>query len=216
MVVKFEIVLYTLNFIKIKHTCEIDENLLIRDLLKILMDMEWSPYPISGVFTFIRQDPLFKINLGFQVPMNRPIKEIPNLSFEFENFISLSNGCNNHVPIFEYQHLKVIDDKSLWDTINLFDVEPINQGPIGSWEGWGRGPTIIPKEIDNRPVNLVVIESEGKKVVYNKYALIKWFKTSAESNRQMTLPHNRHEITPLDAIKIVTMMDDGEMTVVSV
>jgi hypothetical protein len=50
---------------------------------------------------------------------------------------------------------------------NWYDREPINKGPIGCWEGYGRGPLTVPATIDNSVKNLIVIRYlHGDDTVY--------------------------------------------------
>ena len=49
----------------------------------------------------------------------------------------------------QLKHLIMLFDSQLDNTVNILDVCPINQGPIGAWIGYGSGPIKVPKEEDN-------------------------------------------------------------------
>ncbi len=75
--------------------------------------------------------------------------------------------------------------------INFLDTDPINQGPIGTWIGWGSGSTIVPSNEDNTPDNLIFITMPNASTyVYNKYSYYQWI------DIKQTDPMTRAVISP--------------------
>ena len=68
------------------------------------------------------------------------------------------NSCFNpkNDLLKAYVILKVYRE-NLQHTANLLDVCPINQADIGSWIGFGQGPTSVPPEDDNKSHNWLFI-----------------------------------------------------------
>lgn len=75
-------------------------------------------------------------------------------------------------PLFRVDHMLNARDTGLpWPPPNT--IEPFNGGPIGTWTGWGAGPTIVSPEKDNTPSNLFGIKDEhGTVTLYNAAQLL--------------------------------------------
>ena len=87
--------------------------------------------------------------------------------FQCDSMLNPTNDLHKVLNIFE------IYDLGLKKTVNINDVDCINQGPFGSWIGWGSGPTVVDKWIDNRICNLVWIKQNDIIRVFNYEALLK-------------------------------------------
>jgi len=184
--VKFVVTSFSVNLDKCVRTVEMDPTRLIRELLAEFVRIDW-PHAIIETYRLMTHGVI-----GFTAPMtmNKQISEIPGLTLDGDNHVRVGMPFGNSPPILEYKWLRVIDENNLWDAVNLYDKDPINLGPIGSWEGWGRGPTIVPKTQNNKPDHLVVVDFQGKKVFYNSASLSQWILSCIESERVITLPHN--------------------------
>ena len=55
---------------------------------------------------------------------------------------------------------------------NWNESDPINQGKFLIWNGWGNGPTEVPREEDNSYHNLIVLCYDNIKKTVNKYSYI--------------------------------------------
>ena len=87
-----------------------------------------------------------------------------------------------------------LHEHNLLDTTNLMDVEPINHAKLGEWIGFGRGPTTIPPEENNRIQNLIwVIYNNDKPVCYNVHALYKVYEMGPGT---LLLPHLNLRLQP--------------------
>lgn len=88
------------------------------------------------------------------------------------------NFINNLLGLYENNLLK---------TTNLMDVDYINQAKFGEWIGFGRGPTTIPLEENNRLGNLIwIIHNNDDPVCYNLHALTK---LCSINNGKLLIPH---------------------------
>lgn len=84
-------------------------------------------------------------------------------------------------------NIRTVYQAGLQDTINLYDVCPLNQAKIGEWIGFGSGPIKVPKEEDNCINNLIfVIYGDTKPYVYNIHCLSKLIDVEADT---MLVPH---------------------------
>ena len=68
-------------------------------------------------------------------------------------------------PIIYFKNHRHWPPAENWD-----DCDPINLAPFLIWNGWGYGPTIVPREEDNHYKNLIVLSYSTVKKVVNKYA----------------------------------------------
>ena len=70
-------------------------------------------------------------------------------------------------PLFTLEHVcNAMESNLPWPPLNVD--EPFNGGPIGIWEGWGRGPTTVSDDVDNTPRNLYGLRGEnGDITLYN-------------------------------------------------
>ena len=93
------------------------------------------------------------------------------------------------------QHLIGLHAHKLLETTNLMDVEPINHAKLGEWIGFGRGPTTVPPEEDNRLPNLMwVIHGRDKPVCYNVHGLHALYRNGRGG--QLLIPHLNQKIHP--------------------
>ena len=97
------------------------------------------------------------------------------------------NSCFNpkNDLLKAYVILKVYRE-NLQHTANLLDVCPINQGEIGSWIGFGQGPTNVPAEDDNKSHNWLFITYKYHTIVYNVHCLFKCFN---DNKTTILIPH---------------------------
>lgn len=80
-----------------------------------------------------------------------------------------------------------LDEYNLGNTINLYDVCPINHAKIGEWIGWGRGPTTIPITEDNNKMrNLIFIIVDNQSFVYNIHCL---YNLINNDDNTLLIPH---------------------------
>jgi len=69
-------------------------------------------------------------------------------------------------PLFRVEHiLNARGTNLVWPPSN--SIEPFNEGPIGTWTGWGRGPFIVPDDVDNRPSHLFGLKDGDTITLYN-------------------------------------------------
>ena len=88
------------------------------------------------------------------------------------------NFINNILGLYENNLLK---------TANLMDVDYINQAKFGEWIGFGRGPTSIPLEENNRLGNLIwIIYNNDDPVCYNQHGLVK---LCSMNGGKLLIPH---------------------------
>ena len=77
---------------------------------------------------------------------------------------------------------------NLENTINLYGLEPINLANLGTWNGFGSGPQIVPDEENNFIDNLLFIKYKIKDdyqyFAYNRFGLLKLFKSE-----KLLIPH---------------------------
>ena len=80
-----------------------------------------------------------------------------------------------------------LHENNLLKTSNLMDVDYINQAKFGEWIGFGRGPTSIPLEENNRLGNLIwIIYNNDDPVCYNLHGLVK---LCSMNDGKLLIPH---------------------------
>ena len=80
-----------------------------------------------------------------------------------------------------------LHENNLLKTANLMDVDYINQAKFGEWIGFGRGPTSIPLEENNRLGNLIwIIYNNDDPVCYNLHGLTK---LCSMNGGKLLIPH---------------------------
>ncbi len=123
---------------------------------------------------------------GLISPANLHDKIIPqanNLKLNVKIFhpITFRNSFNY------INNLLGLHKNNLLKTINLMDVDYINQAKFGEWIGFGRGPTTIPLEENNRLGNLIwIIYNNDKPVCYNLHGLSK---LCSMNDGKLIIPH---------------------------
>ncbi len=78
---------------------------------------------------------------------------------------------------------------------NWHDVEPINLAPIGVWNGWGSGPTVVVptnKEENNELSHLIILEIGKVRRVYNKFVLLRALYCNGSKDPTTQTPINLH------------------------
>lgn len=133
--------------------------------------------------------------------INTKIKKfIINRKLNLYQFISY--GLNRTNDIEKALNLLEIFNLNLGETVNLNDVDCINQGPFGAWIGFGGGPPFVEDWNDNHIKNLIWIKKDGVMRVYNYYALIKmWNNTDIKK-----LPIFEYLLPPLVLMKILLLI----------
>ena len=91
-------------------------------------------------------------------------------------------------------------ENGLGDTSNLNGDCPINNGPIGKWIGFGRGPTTIPKEEDNTARNLIFIKfNDLAPCAYNIHCVKKLVDLDSDA---LLIPHINLKINPFKFLEL--------------
>ena len=155
-------------------------------------------YTVLDFITYLKnyenQLGLYSLSLpdsGLISPANLQDKIIPqvnksNLNIKIYHPITYRNSfnfINNLLGLYENNLLK---------TTNLMDVDYINQAKFGEWIGFGRGPTTIPLEENNRIGNLIwIIHNNDDPVCYNLHALTK---LCSMNNGKLLIPHLNKKI----------------------
>ena len=119
----------------------IDNDYRFIDLLLYLFDTrdksyEYSSFRIKHTFTLICIN-----NLNEKLFSHENNGEIILLEIGYFSPKNSFQQLGNIISLYKYH---------LLNTNNIDDVCSINLGKIGEWIGFGRGPTTVPKEEDNR------------------------------------------------------------------
>lgn len=90
---------------------------------------------------------------------------------------------------YKIQNILWIYQNELQHTVNIDGVDIINQGPIGSWIGFGRGSINCKDEEDNHLRNLIfIIYENDRPYAYNKPSFLK---TKDENNAYLIAHMNK-------------------------
>lgn len=143
----------------------IDNDYSFIDLLLYLFDTrdksyEYSSFRIKHTFTLICIN-----NLNEKLFSHENNGEIILLEIGYFSPKNSFQQLGNIISLYKYH---------LLNTNNIDDVCSINLGKIGEWIGFGRGPTTVPKEEDNRIHNLIFVRlNYDNPVAYNIHCLEK-------------------------------------------
>ena len=167
---------------------EIDDQFSLLDVLRLLIQQE--PHTFGESSFMIQQQPAnLYINIG-------------NASDKLINYIPENNvvkllrtGWTS--PKNDFAKAKNIVDvytHGLEKTINLPGDCLLNLAPLGSWIGFGRGPTQVPPEEDNHIQYLFFVKYENKTFGYNLPAFCKMLPTAAlhklkQDGTVLLIPH---------------------------
>lgn len=163
---------------------EIDNDFSFLDLLKLLDAVQlggYTGYRFKGEW----------INTTY---LNKKIMDhVDNKKFTLRKFCSLTPKNS----LFQLQNILLLNKHNLEETVNLYDVCPINHAKIGEWIGFGRGPIKVPKIEDNWEFKnlMFIIYLDSKPYVYNKHCL---FLSIDKDNNTLLIPHINKRI---DAFK---------------
>lgn len=170
----------------------IDNDYSFIDLLLYLFNTrgksyEYSNFRIKYTFTLIGIN-----NLNEKLFSHENNGEIILLEIGYFGPKNSFQQLGNIISLYKYQML---------NTNNIDDVCSINLGKIGEWSGFGRGPTIIPKEEDNRIHNLIFVRlNYDNPVAYNIHCLEKliiWDDTAS-----LLIPHLNKRVKASKFIEI--------------
>lgn len=155
----------------------------IFDLIKQLYDL-YAP----SCFRFIKTQKYF----GYDYHLNNTFDDYLN-DFDQQINIICMHSSLDHIPtnkLISFAIYSYINNKPYPPCDNFKEDEPLNLGPIGSWTGWGRGPTRVDKTDDNTINNIVVIEyPDGRRTGFNKFMLYE----SIISDKEMRDPFTRYQ-----------------------
>ena len=170
----------------------IDNDYSFIDLLLYLFNItgrfyEYSSFRIKHTFTLIcinnLNEKLFSYENNGEIILLEIGYFAPKNSFE---------QLGNIINLYKYH---------LLNTNNIDDVCSINLGKIGEWIGFGRGPSIVPKEEDNRIHNLIFVRlNYDNPVAYNIHCLEKliiWDDTAS-----LLIPHLNKRVKASKFIEI--------------
>ena len=118
-----------------------------------------------------------KTYLGYDYYFDKKLSDYPNV-FDGTVKVWLHGHLDVHQAQFNIEHpLKYFLDGQAWPpakAVNWADGDPINLGPFLTWIGWGRGPTIMPREEDNNWEHLIVLKYPcGVTKVVNFFSYLK-------------------------------------------
>ena len=176
----------------IRYNLTIDNDYSFIDLLLYLFNTsgntyEYSSFRIKHTFTLIGID-----NLNNKLFPHENNGEIILLEIGYFTPKNSFEQLGNIISLYKYH---------LLNTNNIDDVCSINLGKIGEWIGFGRGPTIIPKEEDNRIHNLIFVRlNYDIPVAYNIHCLEKliiWDDTAS-----LLIPHLNKSVKASKFIEI--------------
>lgn len=128
--------------------------------------------------------------LGYDIPITSQLCSIFGTSLNVH-----IKEVSFTVPNNPFKHINwilMLFKKNLFDIINLEGDDPINKQSIGTWHTWGKLPHLLDKDMDNHPLNLVIVKDNLLKIAYNKHKLKEFICNCNKKN--IVMPHNSKKI----------------------
>jgi len=160
----------------------IDNHKTVYDYLKLLTNT----YEMSQYNTYMYNNRC----LGYDIPVTSSLCSIFGLALNVsikEVSFTVPNNPFKHV-----NWIMMLHEKNLFDIVNLEGNDPINKQSIGTWHTWGKVPHLLDKNMDNHPLNLVIINDSSLKIAYNKYQLRELIDNI--NGTTMIMPHSSKKI----------------------
>lgn len=90
-------------------------------------------------------------------------------------------------PFKRVNWILALNNRNIFDIVNLDGIDPLNKFSIGTWHGWGKLSNKLDKKNDNCPSNLIIIRHFKRNYAYNKFKLLDYIN---KSPNKLILPHN--------------------------